>query len=73
LFQVILSQTPPQMENPFLSWLRSNSFFYDFVPAVLCVGHNDQTTRYVNNVICLSSLSESRRDNIAARFGRIVS
>jgi hypothetical protein len=43
------------MENPFLSWLRSNSFAYDFVPAVLCIGHNDQTTRYLKDVICLSS------------------
>src|SRR5437899_5740017 len=34
LFNMSLSQTLPQMENPFLSWLRSNSFAYDFVPAV---------------------------------------
>jgi hypothetical protein len=46
-----LSRTPPQMKKFFLSWLRSNSFAYDFVPAVLCVRHNDQTTRCIKDVI----------------------
>jgi hypothetical protein len=43
--------TPLLMDDSFPSWLRSNSFAYDLVPAVLSVGHNDQTRRYPRDVI----------------------
>jgi len=43
--------TPLLMDDCFPSWLRSNSLAYDFVPAVLSVGHNDQTMRYPKDVI----------------------
>ena len=43
--------TPLLMDDSFPLWLRSNSLAYDLVPAVLSVGHNDQTMRYPRDVI----------------------
>src|ERR1700682_250365 len=64
-----LSQTPPQMENSFPSWLRSTSFVYDFVPAVLCVRHQRPNDEMHKGCHLIVNSLETRGDNIEARIG----